>query len=139
MINFKDIEDAYEFVNLDSYGINRAILRKDTGEIFCHSEPGDIKEIELAEDILDDENYVEIPHKNDLDLGQNIVFEFMKERLPKKLELVNNFFFHPGAYSNFKALLDSVGLLQAWHEFENAEQEKALRQWCNDNGIKLED
>ena len=44
-----------------------------------------------------------------------------------------------GAYSAFKDLLDSAGLLQAWYDFEEARTEEALRVWCRDNGIKLED
>jgi hypothetical protein len=138
MTNFKDIEDAYDFVNFDSYGINRAILRKDTGKILYQSELANLKEIEIAEDMLNDENCIEIPHKNDLDLGQYLVFDFMREYLPAKLELVNNFFYYPGAYSNYKALLESEGLLQTWHDFENSKQREALLQWCKKNGIELE-
>jgi hypothetical protein len=139
MASFDDIENAYEFVNFDSYGMNRAVFRRDTGEILYQSELGDMKEIEIAEDMLDDENCIDIPHKNDLDLGKALVFEFMEEKQPEKLGEVENFFRHSGAYSNFKALLDSEGLLQSWYEFESLEQEKALRQWCKDNDIKLED
>jgi hypothetical protein len=139
MANFKEIEHAYEFVNFDSYGMNRAVFRKDTEEILYQSELGDMKEIEIAEDMLDDENCIDIPRKNDLDLGQTLVFEFMEEKLPEKLVVVENFFRHSGAYSNFKALLEAEGLLQSWYDFESLEQEKALRQWCKDNNIKLED
>jgi hypothetical protein len=113
-------------------------LRKDTGKILYQSELANLKEIEIAEDMLNDENCIEIPHKNDLDLGQYLVFDFMREYLPAKLELVNNFFYYPGAYSNYKALLESEGLLQTWHDFENSKQREALLQWCKKNGIELE-
>ncbi len=139
MATFNEIEDAFFLVNSDTYGMNRAVLRKDTGKITYQSDYDDLKEIETAEDLLDSDNCVDIPHKNDLDLGKNLVFEFVEENLPQKLDLVDNMFRHPGAYSNYKALLESEGILQAWYDFENSREEKALRQWCEDNGIKLDD
>ncbi|MFA7183534.1 MAG: UPF0158 family protein [Victivallales bacterium] len=139
MIKFDDIENAYEFVNFGSYGEHSAVLRKDTGEILYQSEFGELNEIEAAGEFLDEDNCVDIPHKNDLDLGKTLVFEFVEEKLPEKAGLVGNFFQHRGAYSNFKSLLETEGLLQAWFDFENSKTQKALRQWCEDNGIELED
>jgi hypothetical protein len=138
MFKFSEIELAYEFVNCNSYGMNSAILCKDNGKVLYQSESGDMNEIEGAEDLIDWDNCVEIPHKNDIDLGKKLVFEFVQEKLPEKMALVENFFQRPGAYSNYKALLETEGLLQAWFDFENSREEKSLRQWCMDNGIKLE-
>ena len=85
------------------------------------------------------EKWKEIPHKNELDLGRNLVFEFIEARLPAKFNYVEKIFHRSGAYSAFKDLLDSAGLLQAWYDFEEARTEEALRIWCRDNGVKLED
>lgn len=77
--------------------------------------------------------------QNELDLGKEFVFEFVQRNLPKKMNLVNNMFQHPGAYSNYKALLESENILQTWCDFENAHEEKALPQWYQDDEIKFED
>ncbi len=74
MFTFSEIHDAFLFVNSAEEGMNRAILCKDTGLIFFRSEWGDINEMD-DEKLYCDE-FVEIPHKNELDLGQNLVFEF---------------------------------------------------------------
>jgi hypothetical protein len=75
MIKFGDIQDAFFFVSSAAYGMNSAFLRKDTGQILYRSEMGDIDEI--GDEDLDGDTYIEIPHKNDLDLGQRLVFEFI--------------------------------------------------------------
>ena len=137
MIKYNDIEMAFEFVSSNSYGMNQAVLYKNTGEVLWRSLDGE-DENTPVENSLDWDNCVDIPHKNDLELGRPLVFEFVEENLPKKIELVDNYFRHGGAYSNFKALLETEGLLQQWYDFENIRQDEALRQWCLDNGIKCE-
>jgi hypothetical protein len=139
MFKFNDILDAFEFVSGNSYGMNEAVLFLETGKIFWRSENADIDEITPAVTRLGEDKSVEIPHKNDLDLGRNLVFEFVQEKLPGKTALVENFFRRSGAYSNYKALLETEGLLESWYDFENYREKYALRQWCMDNGIELED
>ena len=82
---------------------------------------------------------IEIPHKNDLDLGHNLVFEFTASNLPDEYDRVRDIFRHRGAYGRFKDLLDFKGLLDAWHSFENERETKALRRWCDENKIELSD
>jgi hypothetical protein len=96
-----------------------------------------IDEIEDADD-LDRDQCIEIPHKNDLDLGRNLVFEFVEEHLPDDYERVRQFFRRKGAYSRYKELLEQRGLLETWYDIENSREEQALRQWCEENEIELE-
>ena len=42
-----------------------------------------------------------------------------------------------GAYSRFKQLLTSQGLLEAWYKFEEDRSNAALKAWCSDNGIDI--
>ncbi|NOY57810.1 MAG: hypothetical protein GXO75_02620 [Calditrichaeota bacterium] len=42
-----------------------------------------------------------------------------------------------GAYGRFHSLLGSVGLREKWHEFENEQTRHALRQWCKENGLEI--
>jgi hypothetical protein len=135
MTTFDDIMEAFFFVNSAGYGINSAILCKDTGRIYYRSELGTIDEIE--DEDLDPDQFIRIPHKTDLDLGQSLVFEFVNFHLEDELGLVQQIFRHRGAYRRFKDLLEEKGLLQSWYDFENQEQERAMRQWCIENEIEL--
>jgi|GEM_PF-4374433 len=47
---------------------------------------------ELDEDKFDCDNFVVIPHKNDLDLGQRLVFDFAEQRLQDELDRVQHIF-----------------------------------------------
>lgn len=135
MINFRDIQDAFHFVGSDSYGMHTAVLDKRTGKIFWRSEMGDLDEISDAE--IDWEHCIEIPHKNDLDLGRELVYDFVLEHLPDEYDRVVDYFHGPGAYRMFKELLHARGLLQAWFDFEKQEEERALREWCFENEIDI--
>jgi len=136
-IKFSDIEDAFFFVSMGEMYMNSAILCIKTGQIFYISDFGDSDE--LPEDIDDDtDKYIEIPHKNELDLGKPLVLEFLIMYLPDSVEKVNSFFRKKGAYSKFKDLIDAKGLLDKWYAFEEEEQNKALREWCQGNDINFE-
>jgi hypothetical protein len=95
MFNFGDIEGAFLFVSSGPYGENEAYLNVKTGEILYRSDMGDIDEI-------DDDTYweqmIEIPHKNDLDLGTALVFEFAASSLPDEYDRVRDIFRRRGAY-----------------------------------------
>ncbi len=134
-IPFDQIENAFLFVSMDQQYMHNACLCKDTGQIFYTSEMGDSDE--LPEDI-EDSKYISIPHKNDLDLGKNLVMEFVSEFLPNDLDRVYSIFRRRGAYSRYKALLSEKDLLDKWHEFEDERQKAALKQWCVENDIKIE-
>jgi len=136
MTTFDEIENAFLFVSSDGYGMNRALLCLDNGEIYFHSENGDLDE--LDEDKFDCDHFIEIPHKNDLNLGQQLVFEFAEQHLPDELGLVQHIFNRRGAYGRFKSLLDDRDLLQSWYDFENQRDEEALREWVRENKIELE-
>jgi hypothetical protein len=132
MVKFSDIESAFMYVSSAMYGMNSAVLRKDTGKILYRSDMAGIDEIEAEED-LDFDQCVEIPHQNDLDLGRDLVFEFVEEQLPNDDHRVRQTFRRRGAYSHYKGLLESRGLLQKWYDFENSRQENAPREWREEN------
>jgi hypothetical protein len=137
VINFKDIEEAFDFVSFGDMYDHQAFLDKETGKIYWHSEVADDLE-ELPEDI-DDEKYIEIPHKKELDLGKNLVLDFASQFLPDEYEEVESIFRRKGAYSNFKELLVRKGIIDKWYEFQSQAEEKALRAWCKDNDIEIHD
>lgn len=135
MATFEEIEDAFFFVSSEAYGMNRALLCLDNGEIYYHSESGDLNE--LDEDNFACDNFLDIPHKNDLGLGAALAMEFAQMRMPEDMSQVDGIFRWPGAYRRFKELLDSKELLQSWYDFENRRVHEALQEWCQENNIDL--
>jgi hypothetical protein len=131
------IEDAFLFVNMSYFGDHTAYISKKTGEIYYSSESGDYGE--LPDD--DDESavYIEIPHKNDLDLGKDLVFQFVSGHIPEEIVRIEKIFSRKGAYSRYKAFLEQKGLLEQWYDYENRRQSEVLRQWCKDNNIAIID
>ena len=135
MISFSDIENAYMFVSSAPYGMNSAVLCKKTGQIFFQSDMSDIDETE--EEDLDWNNCIEIPHKNDLNLGEQLVFAFVDKHIPDEYNSVYRIFRRRGAYGRFKNHLDSIGMLDTWYDFEDKHEKQALRKWCQENEIAL--
>ena len=135
MIKFSDIQDAFFFVSSNGYGLHTAILSKDTGQMYWRSEEGDLDE--TSDKDLPWDRCIDIPHSNDLGLGQELVFEFVAEHLPDESEQVQQMFRRRGAYAAFKDLLELKGLLQSWYDFEHAREEQALRQWCDENELQV--
>jgi len=134
-IKFSDIEDAFFYVSSAPMTANIAVLCKETGEILYASEYGDVDEI--PEEVYDRSDCIEIPHKNDLDLGRNLVFEFVEQYLPSDFERVRHIFRRKGAYGRYKDFLEDRGFLQKWYDFENKRQTETLREWCEYNEITL--
>ena len=134
-IKFNDIFDAFSFVSMGEMFMNSAILCLETGEVFYISDFGDSDELP---DDIDDPKYIEIPHKNELNLGRPLVLEFTAIHMPEDFDQVELFFQRRGAYAKFKNLLNTKGLLPKWYEFEEQEQVKALSEWCKDNGINID-
>ena len=64
---------------------------------------------------------------------------FAKDQIPDHFYEVRRIFQRKGAYSRFKALLQDIGALQLWYDFERAEQAEAIREWCKENNIELEE
>lgn len=138
-VKFGDLQLAFAFVSSGGLGENRAVLDTQTGRFYWHSEIGDnFEEDELPED-LDDERYLEVPHKNELDLGKGLVFDFVRQCLPDDYDEVRDIFRRRGAYGQFKAMLARRGAIDRWHDFSAKAEEAALRAWCADNAIELTD
>ena len=139
MVKFDKIEEAFSFVNSAPYGEHRAWLCLENGEILWLSEFLDFEEQDNVESRLEHGKWIEIPHKNDLKAGKEIVFQFAAEKLSSEdFRKVERFFSHHGAYGNFKNLLHTHGLLEAWYEFFDRKETEALKQWLADEEITYE-
>ena len=131
---WSEISKAFDFGGDEVDGF----ISKETGKVYMRSDydPG-IEE--LPEDLDDDELYLAVPKKRDLDLGGRLVDRFAEEVATDRAEDIRDVFAGKGAYRRLKSYLQRHGLLDKWYEFENAETEKALRAWCADEGIELEE
>ena len=133
-IKFSDVLDLFEFVNFGSPFDHEGYICKESGKTYFYSEFGDNEE-ELPGDISDEEKYLAIPHKNELNLGNNLAFDFTLAYLPAEYEKVRSIFNRKGAYARFKFLLESAGKIEEWYKFEAKRTEEALRAWCTEQGI----
>lgn len=135
-VKYDDLSIAFEFVNSAPQTENNAYVSLDTGAIYCISEynPDDQ---EIPEDLETSDRYIAIPHKNDLDLGRNLVLRFAAQAIPEHSDRIQGFFRRKGAYRRFKDLLESEALLEKWYAFEAESTERALRDWCTENDIQI--
>jgi hypothetical protein len=99
----------------------------------------DAFEDDVAEDLEESDQYIPVPHKNDLDLGSNLALRFAAAALPKQYRRVESIFRRRGAYARFKGLLAVEGCLERWYAFESECTETALKRWCEENDIQVID
>jgi hypothetical protein len=127
-----DFYDAFEYVGYAAYGENRAVYDRMEDCFLYASEMAGVDDIP---EFPDPDRYVGIPHKNELDLGRDLVLEFADTRIPDDYGRVRSFFSKAGAYARFKDLLFERGLLKEWYAFEEAAGHAAVERWCADNHI----
>lgn len=135
-VKLSELELAFDFVSASAPFAHSAYISRKTGEIFWESDLIDEEEV-LPENLGDPDHYIAIPHKNELDLGKRMVLRFVASKLPQEYENVEDMFRSKGAYSRYKALLESKGQLEAWYRYEEEEAKAALRQWSAEEGIQL--
>lgn len=71
-------------------------------------------------------DYLHLPDKFDLDLGQRLVWRFVEIEIPGLEQKVRETFSRRGAYRRWKDFLDRNGLLDKWHTLENESTRAAL-------------
>ncbi len=135
-VAWDDILLAFEFVSIGDSD-NSAYLCRETGAFIWHSEFGDNFE-ELPDDIDDAEKYVALPNPRDLDLGKPLVMRFARDEFADHYDEVAEIFSRRGAYRRFRDLLTRERALDKWYAFEAAAKEKALREWCAENGVAVD-
>ena len=92
-----------------------------------------------VEDIDCDDNYLHLPDKFDLDLGQCLVWRFVEIEIPGLEQKVRDIFSRKGAYRRWKDFLDRNYLLDKWHAFENESTREALLDWCKSHEIPMDE
>ncbi len=133
-IKFSDIEDAFIFASSGQPYECEAYISQETGRTYYQSDYVDYDE--LPEDI-DDPKYIVIPHKTELDLGKRLVLKFAYKYLGNNADDVEILFRRKGAYAQFKRLLDRLGKLDLWYQYESNALQKAIIEWCEEHKISM--
>ncbi len=134
-MKYDELEDAFIFVSGAAFGERTALVCPQTGQVCLGSEMAEFDEI--PDEAYESDLWKEIPHKNELGLGRDLVFSFVSERIPADLDRVDRIFSKRGAYSRYKDLLDERGILEEWYEFENARLKEEILEWCRREGVKI--
>ena len=135
-MNYEDIELAFHFVSGAPPGERSAVINRITGESYYAAVMSDSDE--LPDDVDGNDDYVAIPHKNELDLGKPLVLEFVRTRCPELTNRVLAIFSRRGAYGRYKDLLAEKNRLEEWYAFENERTREALLKWCEQEGVVVQ-
>jgi hypothetical protein len=139
-VQYVDLELAFDQVNfggLAGFGEIAAYVSLDTGRVFVVG-GDDLEPLDEVPDDLDtSDRYVQVPLKNDLDLGVDLVFRFVERHMPHHHERVSAFFRRRGAYGRFKDFLTEQNRLDEWHAFEAEATKRALTEWAEANGLRV--
>jgi len=127
--DFSGIDDSWVETYINTITKETAVFFLDGGEACLNDKPFDDSD-ELREKIETEPGWVEMPSKYDLNLGSRVPLNFAEDNLsPEDCDLVYNYFRHPGAYSNFKALLDRLDKIDDWYRFEEEVTREKLQEW----------
>jgi len=135
-MTYDTMEDAFLFVSSAAPGEHCAVVNRITGESFFSSIISDYDD--LPDDVDENDDYIGIPHKNDLELGKPLVMDFIRCRCPELIDRVLSIFSRRGAYGRYKDLLVEKNMLEDWYAFENERTREALLKWCELQGLTIE-
>ncbi len=136
-VTARELRDAFDFVSVGEVFDHSAYISLETGKIYWWSTDVDLQGDDLPEDLDDPDRYLPVPSQRELGLGRRLALVFAADEMPDDYDRVAGFFRRPGAYGNFKGLLETRGKLEHWYEFENRATDEALAVWCADQGIDL--
>ncbi|WP_028294515.1 UPF0158 family protein [Oceanobacter kriegii] len=130
-VNLEELEYAIDLVSADPSGEAKGYVDTNTGAVYYICDGIDTE----VPDDLGSDRYLEVPHKEDFDLGTSLVFRFVRAELPDEFDRISGFFSKKGAYSKFNAHLDNIGALERWHQYVDQETREAIKEWCDDNSL----
>jgi hypothetical protein len=113
------LEWAFEMQSGTEYGLEvHCYISKLTGDIVNDDE--EMSGVPCSvEDIEGDADYLRLPDKFDLDLGQCLVWRFVEIKIPGLEQKVREIFSRRGAYRRWKDFLDRNYLLDKCHTIES--------------------
>lgn len=136
-VKWSDLEMAFEFVSSQTFSDNSAYVSRSTGKTFWKGDAVDGLE-ELPPDLDSNPDYVAVPNKYDLDLGNRLVMDFARGEMPEHFEDIRDIFSSRGAYRRFKNFLLDHDRLNDWYAYEERRTREALLEWCAEHDIEVE-
>ncbi|NMA47462.1 MAG: hypothetical protein GX945_12960 [Lentisphaerae bacterium] len=146
MIELKKVFDLYSEVGMSEPRYFIPYINPQTNEVESLPVPDsemedtyDPEELEeLWERIINDPNWIEVPDRRELGLDSRVPLRFADEHLsPANCDLVEHFFRRRGAYRKFYALLERLGMLEKWYQFQDEAVYEAIEQWLQENDIEF--
>jgi hypothetical protein len=133
-VDLDDLHGAFEFANGDPLNDTSAYVSRSTGETYLVAPDHDLPP---PEDLDTNDDYLPLPDRRDLDLGRELVFDFVLDHMPAEAETVRAIFSRRGAYARFRDLLGYRNMTDAWHRYEEYRTYVALRDWCKSEGLEV--
>ena len=135
-VDAEELEDAVLMVSDAGTG-DEAWVSLDTGAVHVRSDLVDPELAPLPDDIDTSDRYVPVPRVSTLELGLEVVFDFVGAAMPEDEARVRQMFKKAGGYRVFGELVDERGLSERWYDFREAQTRAALAAWCEENGLTL--
>ena len=92
-------------------------------------------EYEAASDTLDEHGFKRLPEQRDIN-EYRMMRDFADEKNSPELR---NAISGRGAFRRFKDMVYRMGLDQEWYLFRDRQYRRVALEWCEDNGITLEE
>ena len=137
-VKWGDLEAAFDFVSAGTFDLHSAYVSRSTGKTFWGSDEMDDLD-ELPADVDSNPDYVAVPGKRDLDLGNSLVMDFARQEMAEHFEDIRDIFSSRGAYRRFKNFLINRNRLDDWYAYEERRTREALQEWCAENDIEVEE
>jgi hypothetical protein len=138
-IDLDELQGSVDWVSV-TFVENEAFICRKTGIIYWFSGDGGLEdeEVELPPDIEDLKKYVPVPTKYDLNIGNRLAYDFAAKFLVDQYDDVRDMFRRKGAYGRFKEMLAERDLLESWYAYSGEQTLQALREWCESEGLAIE-
>ena len=104
-VKWGDLEAAFDFVSAGTFDLHSAYVSRSTGKTFWGSDEMDDLE-ELPPDVEANPDYVAVPSKRALDLGNRLVMDFARQEMPEKFEDIRDIFSHQQSLAQCRRWLD---------------------------------
>ncbi|KGJ90483.1 UPF0158 family protein [Thalassotalea sp. ND16A] len=141
-VNLSEIVDALEFSGMSSISEIVTYLDTSTGKIIVdmdESEFGFEAKDDLPDDLFENDRYLQLPDKYELDLGKRLALRFVEQFLPQQFDYAYRIFSKSGAYRRFKLMLEEQQITDKWYQYEQQQTELAIKTWCDVNSIEYDE
>jgi len=136
-VKLDELENAAMVVD-DGAGATRALVSRASGMIHLLNDEYMDEEAPVPADAEGEGAYVPVPAASALGIGDALVFRFAASHMPGDEAKVRDLFRDQDS-DGFMRLLEERVALDAWQRFRTEQTETALRRWCEEHGLQLQE